>query len=1011
MKQTRVTIAIVLLFALLLSGCGLAAPRRTEAAGAPAAVSAPWEMPGGYVVQPLAAPVGQAAPAPAMQPAPAEAVRPAPNSVGNTTMFNAKFEGDAVAGSGEVVDGVYRFVATETDGEAWHVKLECNYPTVAGRDYRVTYRFLSDVAGTVKFGDFQEFEIQKGENSVTGMLIASGGTSYLDLQLGMLPPFTIDFTEVEVEEFADRVDYENALSSPVNFEREAIVYEKHDQGYAPLITRTGDSVSLNYVAVPWETGVWKSRLYIKTGLVPEPGDRYRITADVSCDQDMPFEVLFNDGDIEKGYGALYGQTLEAGQPTTCEAVLIGSSSDGEELVLQFSLGEAPEESTVTIGNLRIEKINDHYTSELPEDFALDTEVYTGNIITTTVPVAYTGIPLDSFSYTGTDSVYERHDDDYAVSLEESGSGATMRISQAPANDRGVWKAKLYAATGVTLEAGTSYRISYDLLSAADQAEYEVCFDGDYENAYGALYGRSLTAGGTDHVEQIVTPDVSHGELTLRLQLGKTDTTAGNTFTLSGLRVEKLEPQYQSVGNVSFDLGSKGSVSEEHYDGIEQTLSTTDDTATLNVTAARTEGGVWSSKLIVNTGVVPEAGEKYRVSATVAATGDMGEFEILYQNTGADALYGEQKPLTAAGDYSFEFTAPDAGCGELALVFQVGNTAADNAITVSKLQVRKVLGESLEAVELPGFAYPVEAESNDDPGSFELEANSGAAAVLSGDGASATATVTVPGDDWHVKFYAKPGVELEAGKTYTITMDVTGADGCTVCFKNTAVEGEEGFGTATVADGKVTHTVTPTTGGTLEILLKIGNVAANTAVTVKDVQVSKVTGESGTPVTLTGFAYPVASYTTAENSFALETNNGAAAALTGNGTSATATVTTPGDDWHVKLYAKPGVTLAAGVTYTITMDVAGADGCTACFKNTAVEGEEGFGTETVSGGKVTRTVTPTTGDPAEDRKRPRRYRRHRQQSPDPEDHDGLYPGHAFRPLLPLGDSGEHGEQLL
>ena len=35
-----------------------------------------------------------------------------------TTMFNAKFEGSSVAGKGEVVDGVYRFTATETDGEA-----------------------------------------------------------------------------------------------------------------------------------------------------------------------------------------------------------------------------------------------------------------------------------------------------------------------------------------------------------------------------------------------------------------------------------------------------------------------------------------------------------------------------------------------------------------------------------------------------------------------------------------------------------------------------------------------------------------------------------------------------------------------------------------------------------------------------------------------------------------------------------------------------------------------------
>ena len=121
------------------------------------------------------------------------------------SIFNAKFEGDKVAGKGEIVDGVYRFNASRTDGEAWHVKLECNYPTVAGRDYFVTYKFNSNVAGKVKFGDFQEFRIQKGENSITGIMIATDGLSYLDLQLGMLSPFTIDFTQIEVKEFEDEL--------------------------------------------------------------------------------------------------------------------------------------------------------------------------------------------------------------------------------------------------------------------------------------------------------------------------------------------------------------------------------------------------------------------------------------------------------------------------------------------------------------------------------------------------------------------------------------------------------------------------------------------------------------------------------------------------------------------------------------------------------------------------------------------------------------------------------------
>ena len=591
MKATRTILAVLLLVSMLL---GVSALQPGTAAAAPPAAPARVARSGELTPTQL-----------------------------KTTMFNAKFEGSAVAGKGEQVDGVYRFTATETDGEAWHVKLECNYPTVSGRDYRVTYRFNSDVAGKIKFGDFQEFDIKQGENSVTGMMIASSGTSYLDLQLGMLPPFTIDFTEIEVEEFADEVDYENALETPVNFEKELLVYERHDQGYAPVFTRSPDKVSIEYLATAWDAGVWKSRLYINTGLIPEAGVRYRITADVTCDEDMPFELLFNNDEVEKGYGALYGQNLTGKETKTVEAVIIGGG-DGDELVLQFSLGMVPEGSTVKVENLFVDKIIDHYKNMLPKDFALGKEIPTGRILKSLVPTAYKKLPLPaSFSYEGTDTVYEGHDGDYVVELEESATSATLKILQAPAEGRGVWKAKLFAATGVTLDPGATYQIKFDVSATADQAKYEACFDGDYENAYGALYGRSLTAGGTDHVEYTVTPDESHGPLTLRLQLGETDTTAGNNVTLSNISITKL-----------------------------------------------TEG---------------EAKE----------------------------------------------------------------------------------------IPLPDFAYPIGEEGKTEPNSFFLEANSGAEAELTGDGSSATATVTKPGDDWHVKLYAQPKYELEAGQTYTISMNVTG----------------------------------------------------------------------------------------------------------------------------------------------------------------------------------------------------------------------------------------------
>ena len=880
----------------------------------------------------------------------------APTYVENAP-FRAKFEGDAVVGSGEVVDGVYRFSAAQTDGEAWHVKLECNYPTVAGRDYRVTYRFRSDVAGKVKFGDFQEFEIRKGDNAVTGILIAESGTSYLDLQLGMLPPFTIDFTEIEVEEYADEVDYEDALPAGVDFEDETRVYEKHDQGYGVLYERSADAVALQYVAAPWDPGVWKSRLYVKTGFVPETGARYHISADVMCDQDMPFEVLFNDADAEKGYGALYGQKLAANEVSGVEAVITGSS-EGEELIVQFSLGEVPEGATVTVGNLRVEKVTDHYTNVLPAGFALDKEMPTGRILTAVTPSSYTPLPLNAFSYEGTDTVSERHDGDYAVSLTESDSAAVLNIEKAPESERNVWKVKLIAATGVEPEPGSSYRVRFDLTGERDQAEYEVCFDGSSENAYGVLYSRSLRAGVPDSVDFTLTPTESAGPLSIRLQLGKTDTAAGNRFTLSNFTVEKISSSARDLGAIPYGTGVN--VWEGHGDGLEQSLSASGSAAELKVSAARSEGGVWSSRLYVDTGFVPEAGQRYRVSATLASDKAIDEFElVLDKGAEEDGYHAKRGGLAVAAggsvQLSSDFTAPQSGCETLVLRFQLGNSPADNTVTVSDIRLCPLSYESRE-LALPGFAYPTLQPGSSRTGSFLLENNEGAEAELSGDGSSATATVKRSGDDWHIKLYAKPGVTLEQGKSYRVSLKAENADGCELCFKNLSVEGEEGFGKATVASGSVSHLISPAVTGELELILKLGALAEGTAVKVSGFKLEEQ-GSEYSEMELTGFAYPV---TTAEsgakNAFDLECNQGAEAVLSGDGSSATATVVKPGDDWHIKFYAKPGLTLEAGKRYRISLEASGADGCSVFYKRVGGD-EDSFGTETLASGRAVHIVSP------------------------------------------------------
>lgn len=980
MKRLKITLAIVLLFALLLSGCGQTVPQFTRETGA-----APETHAAPAALQTLSAyrgaPSGFALPR-------AAAGNVTPTTV-KSTMFGAKFEGKNVSGRGEAVDGVYHFVATQTDGEAWHVKLECNYPTVAGRDYRVTYRFHSDVAGRVKFGDFQEFDIHQGENAVTGMLTATGGTSYLDLQLGMLPPFMIDFSEIEVEEYADAVEYENALPTPVNFEKESVVWEKHDQGYAPVLTRSSDGVSIEYLATSWDAGVWKSRLYIKTGLVPASGVHYHVTADVTCDGDMPFEVLFNNGDEEKGYGALYGQKIDAGRTTTCEAVINGTS-DGDNLVMQFSLGEVPEGSTVKIGNLHVETIKDHYTSVLPALFALDTSVETGRIMHNAIPTSYKEVPVN-ISYSGTDTVYEAHDDGYVVKLEESASSATLKITKAPESDRRVFKVKLYAATGVTLEAGTTYQISYDLASTGDQAKYEVLFSGNAEESYGADKNRSLTAGGTDHVEYTVTPDASRGPLTLLFQLGQTDTTAGNTVTLSNLNIEKITAEYQEIA-LSDNITS-GFWAEKAYTGAGGAVVTKDGgSASMEIKGPPASGREsWKAKFFVNEIAALTAGKEYKVSVDVVSTKEF-DYEICYNDTvngGGEKAFGAEYGLPAAAvTKTVTHVVKPSADANLSLQFNLGNIPEPGTFTVSNIQVKEVTRTEDTAVAMSGFAYPTTSGGETIPAAYVPQTVSISASYVAWDGSQATASyndssatldVTQARDPdkggiWVTRLETNTGVTLEKGEKYRVGGTITSEkaiERIEVLYSNGIGTNEDGnnpggqgysdtVSSLTVAEdgGSANFTAEFTVPNRSEyrplyLRIQAGNGPAPNKITVSNISVEKYVPGQQTG----GETAPGSFHTVPENDAANK------ATLSGNGSSATATINASelAEAWKIKLYADTHAQLEKDHKYRIDMKVT-SDGSgwnvdNVDYKRTGDEYENDYNSDdTTSGETISHTVT-------------------------------------------------------
>ncbi len=191
----------------------------------------------------------------------------------------------------------------------------------------------------------------------------------------------------------------------------------------------------------------------------------------------------------------------------------------------------------------------------------------------------------------------------------------------------------------------------------------------------------------------------------------------------------------------------------------------------------------------------------------------------------------------------------------------------------------------------------------------------------------------PGPRW-------PGLTLEAGESYKVTMDVANADGCKACFKSLAVEGEEGFGWTTVSGGKVEWAINPTdeNAGELEVVLEVGKVAEGTAVTASNLKIEKLDEEPGENLMTAALrAWAPVNFWAHDDYRATLTNNETSAQLT--------MVKAPAEGreaWKTKLFFETGYKLEAGKSYRISADVKASDEFTyeICYNNGAVEKDLG-----------------------------------------------------------------------
>ena len=177
-------------------------------------------------------------------------------------------------------------------------------------------------------------------------------------------------------------------------------------------------------------------MFVKTGVDLLKGVKYRVLVDVLAENDInEFEICYNQGDVEKGVGALYGQSVAAGVKKTIEFIVTPDQAK-DNLVLLFQLGKQNElhgANTVTVSNLVVEKI------VTEDEDVVDNHTFTESNLANHFWSNSTGTLVPS----------------------ADGTKAVMNITKAP-ESHGVWEVWGVLGLGTSLEHISSLLMYYQL---------------------------------------------------------------------------------------------------------------------------------------------------------------------------------------------------------------------------------------------------------------------------------------------------------------------------------------------------------------------------------------------------------------------------------------------------------------------------------------------------------------------------------------------------------------------
>ena len=484
--------------------------------------------------------------------------------------------------------------------------------------------------------------------------------------------------------------------------------------------------------------VWSSKLLMDAGLDLTPGEQYIISFSLAGDNGVGEFFLCKSENIDDRYDATF-------------------AAEQSDRSIAFTAAQSRVFIGMQVGNLG-----------------------NGNSVTATV----TG--LCKLSETANPGLLRT--ENCTVNIDGSVITATDTNDN---ND--VWNAKLLYDTGVALEVGKTYKLSFSLEGSNGVGEFFVCKSPDLNDRYDETF---VNEAGS----KTVTFTARNNKLYIGMQFGNIGN--GNSVKLSIAEVKENQKASAPVPQPKPPVANEVLIAENCTYQVES------EEAELVITATDTsaETDVWTSKLLLFLGEVMEESRIYAASINLEGENGVGEFFFCKKDNLDDRYSFDDQP----GDHTAIFKAEDS---KLYAGMQFGNIGEGNEVTATIGDIFRIPGiqtSGENCTETVGKDKITLTDTNDN------------------------------GDVWDSKAIFDSGIALEPGKEYTATFTLTGDNGVGEFFFLKAADINARY---TFDDQPGTHTVSFTAEDSLLYFgIQCGNLGNGNSVTISDITVDAVEPE-------------------------------------------------------------------------------------------------------------------------------------------------------------------------